>query len=1109
MSSKLIVGPIDKGYTTNRLPFNIDNDSFPKLINAYQWRGRVKRKRGTELLNRLARYFQEASIGVTGVSPWTINTIYSNYTPPVTHEPNASIVPNSIVITIDSVPQIIFTDDGDGTLSAVKVGVITNATQTNPCEITSNGHTLSTGDIVTIDGVVGMTELNGNTYTITVTGANTFTLDGEDATGFMAYISDGEWTSPSAANTGTINYLTGVIVLTHTAGPGIAASVIFAYYPTLPVMGLEDFILRTEEFIQKIGFDTKYAYNILPVVPYSMYSVSYYKNPPTNFYPGYIQKTVWTDVTWNGQDYQQFWSTNYEGAFWSTNGVEVPFDPTNVGMQYKFITGITIDQAGNGTSIPALATITITGHGLVVGDFVFINEVFFDSTGPTGIDGINFQTGYVVVVVDANNIQVEFPNAILTGTYVSDGIAQYLTNRSDITKDNIRWYDGDPTNGSIIAPGFLAGKGWVNFMPPLSQSTFSVGDAPAAQYYLVGAKVLTQFKDRLVIFGPIIQTSAAGSQIYLQDTVVYSQNGTPFYTASFFGDPVSADTVFNPILVPENQVASAASWFEDQTGFGGFIDSGLDEPINTIGSNEDVLILGFDTNEVRMVYTGNDIVPFNLFIINSELGATSTFSVINMDQGVITRGNRGYTITSQTASQRIDLANPDQVFQVQNTNNGTERFTAARDFLNEWVYFTYPPNQQDETQYRFPTETFLWNYRDNSWAIFKECYTTYGAFKLKTGFIWATVGLTYPTWSVWDDPWDSGNSTLLQESVIAGTPQGFVMLRTKGTGEGNSIAIQNISGNTITSPDHCLSNQDYIIISGATGTIGSEVNGKIFSVVNPTLNSFELNPALVNSGTYLGLGMIKKLYVPEIQTKQFPTSWGLSRKTRIGAQQYLLTKTANAQITVYIFLSTADESPFNFGKIVPEIEPENNALIYSSILYTCPESSNLGLTPANSNLQQLNLIGSNGESQNPQQQIWHRMNTSLIGDVVQIGFTLSDFQMRVLLEAGTPFEITGATQTSPCVLTIAAQPSAPFSSGTLVKITGVEGMVQLNFDESENNYYNVISSTTTTITIEVDASGFDAYTDDGEVIAVANPNATAEIELHAIIMDLTPSMMLS
>ncbi len=56
------------------------------------------------------------------------------------------------------------------------------------------------------------------------------------------------------------------------------------------------------------------------------------------------------------------------------------------------------------------------------------------------------------------------------------------------------------------------------------------------------------------------------------------------------------------------------------------------------------------------------------------------------------------------------------------------------------------------------------------------------------------------------------------------------------------------------------------------------------------------------------------------------------------------------------------------------------------MLFTCPESTNLGLTTANINLQMPTAI--------QQQQIWHRMNTSLIGDTVQIGFTLSDEQMR-------------------------------------------------------------------------------------------------------------------
>lgn len=68
---------------------------------------------------------------------------------------------------------------------------ITGATQANPCAITSAAHGYSTGDEIYIDGVVGMTQLNGQTVTITKTGANTYTLDGVDSTAYTAYSAGG------------------------------------------------------------------------------------------------------------------------------------------------------------------------------------------------------------------------------------------------------------------------------------------------------------------------------------------------------------------------------------------------------------------------------------------------------------------------------------------------------------------------------------------------------------------------------------------------------------------------------------------------------------------------------------------------------------------------------------------------------------------------------------------------------------------------------------------------------------------------------------------------------------------------------------------------------
>lgn len=887
--AKLIVRPIEKGLHTDKLAFNIDNDSFPVLVNAYEWRGRVKRKRGTSFLTRLTRFFNSLSTAYSTFTDIALVAGAANILTGYDLEPDGNIVPGSVIIT----------------------DVTTSTTYTDSL-------------------------MNG---------------------------------SLSGGAGGTINYATGAITIT--GGGTDVITVQFIYYPDLPCMALRDLNTSASIFPGTLGFDTTYSYNIPTTSPYRAYDVSFYKNPPNSTYPSYVQKTTVTSTSWNGQDYQQFWATNYQGAFWTTNGINVPFSVTNIGMQYKPIVSVTVISGGP----PATVTLRITTHGLVVGDFVFVNEVVTTT-------GINFQTGYVITVTDANNVIVEFPNATIA-TNGTGGIAQYLTNRSDITKDCLRWYDGDPTNGSSTNPVLNGNLGWVNFAPPLSQGSFGIEDQSPAQYYLVGAKMIVAFKDRLLFLGPVIQTSSAGSQVYLQDTIIYSQNGTPYYTASFTGPVNSATTQFTPILTPVNQSASPASYFEDQTGFGGFISAGISQPLLTSVSNEDVLLLGFSNRQTRLVYTGNDIVPFNFFSINSELGSASTFSAITLDRGALTVGPNGIIITSQTAAQRIDLAIPDNIFQFQLTNNGFSRVCAARDFINEWVFFTYSSNSNT---YVYPDQTLQYNYRDDTWAIHNECFTTYGSFRKLTGYTWATIGTIYPTWESWNDPWDAGESTLLQPQVIGGNQQGFVLVREEGTNEANSLYIQNISGSTVTSTNHCLNTGDYIVINSAIGTVASQVNGQIFSVGSPTTtDTFVLNPT-ISGGTYVGGGMIQRMYVPIIQTRQFPAAWEMARKTRIGVQQYLFTKTPNGQITLLIFLSMNGESAYNTGPLYPSDNSYNDSLVYSNILYTCPESINLGLTPAELNL---NLV--TGAAQG---QIWHRFNTSLLGDTIQIGFTLSDAQMR-------------------------------------------------------------------------------------------------------------------
>src|SRR6266478_5445087 len=101
----------------------IDNDSFPTLINAYQWRGRVKRKRGTSLLGRLKRFFNSASISysltstfalIAGAGNILVNTGWTLQT-------NGNIVPGTVTIT-DTTSGNVYTDNSLGILTGIPAG---------------------------------------------------------------------------------------------------------------------------------------------------------------------------------------------------------------------------------------------------------------------------------------------------------------------------------------------------------------------------------------------------------------------------------------------------------------------------------------------------------------------------------------------------------------------------------------------------------------------------------------------------------------------------------------------------------------------------------------------------------------------------------------------------------------------------------------------------------------------------------------------------------------------------------------------------------------------------------------------------------------------------
>ncbi len=410
----LFIGGNATGLVQDRENFLLPVDAYPTLENAFVWRERIKRKQGYQLLGRLRRVFTNISIGNSSASPWTFDILASQ---------------------------------------GVK-GIITNISNANPGVVTTNEpHNLVTGTLVTITGVTGMTQVNGNTYSIINTGANTFSI-GVDTSAYGVYVSGGLWansaeinasvqpasviitfggvtftdqgngtlTSVTLGNSGIINYQSGVITLTTTVGAGSAATATFNYYPTLPVMGIRTRDLASINIEMTVFFDTKYAYN---------FTASGF----VEFIPG----TVWT-----GSNSNFFWSTNYWVSsanvkiFWVTNFSGQTGDPIRYTNGQGSGTGAWVDFApsiGGGNFLEQCLCILPFRSRLVV----------FNT-----LEGPNLATS------------IQYPqrirwSAIGTPFTVSTAPLPVSTN-ADAWRDDIRGQGGYidiPTNEDIITVGFV------------------------------------------------------------------------------------------------------------------------------------------------------------------------------------------------------------------------------------------------------------------------------------------------------------------------------------------------------------------------------------------------------------------------------------------------------------------------------------------------------------------------------------------------------------------------------------------------------------------------------------------------------------------------------
>lgn len=526
----------------------------------------------------------------------------------------------------------------------------------------------------------------------------------------------------------------------------------------------------------------------------------------------FVPLTSVMPTEWSGTNYEFFFTTNYAGAFWATN--------SKPGLH-----GVTITGISNANPAVVTANNTYTNGQTVT----IINVTGFAPTVAT-TPTINGQT-FEIANVTPTTFELVGLDGTLYGAYSSGGLAlnSYV---SQPNQDGIRYY-GALTNGT----------GWANYNPPIDLNNA-----------LAGALLIFPYRGYLVFLNTT-EGNETGTFNY-GNRARWTQIGTPYYS-----EPVPS--------TPNPQTVDPFTARDDLFGRGGANDAPTQEVIIGAAFIRDILVVYFERSCWRLRFVNNAQNPFVWERINVELGASSTFSTIPFDKGLMAIGERGIVIADANDVARIDDTIPDQVFEIRIANNGMQRVNGIRTFRTKLNYWTLPSDSNPTGIY--PDGVLVYNYDTKSWATFDDCFTCFGYFYAFNDMTWADLT---QAWSVYDDiTWAGGDVSLGYENVLAGNQQGFVLnldgipknaQQNQNFQNGASLMINSITNGApgipaiFSSKDNNLPDGSWVVLSGIAGTTdenGVTLNGKSFKVVNPsndadtfTLQEYEVYDAGLASG---------------------------------------------------------------------------------------------------------------------------------------------------------------------------------------------------------------------------------------------------------------------
>lgn len=852
------------GFDQERQPWLLPEDAQDTLLDGFVYLGVWQKRPG----------YNGFAIGQKGEAPYTESRMVSLQAPIVQADNGTAVyvfaatpfIARGYATITGSNPAQSFTDDGLGRFLDATIN-ITNISSTNPAEVTTAlAHGYTTGDQVIITGVTGMYAINIPVpYTITVTSATTFTLDGIDATAlpYSPYVSGGTVQKVI----GSIDYTTGAITIVLPQIPIAASTVTLTYsiYSIYPVMGIANY-WPINDIREMITMDT-HNVNKYDEATNRMVDITtrVYTGNNSNFfswtnYPN-IDASARLLFVNNIDPIQQYSGGAVSDFIPALTSTETPFEaygtgdgtpgpfvhaeanppivPTSVLIQIK----VNNEAYGTGTGVAGPYVYTVANPTIVKGSITIT-----ESTGGKVVTDNSFGQlqgqGSGTVDYTSGFISVTFSSAVAVASNIT---ITYTTNAFNVTDNGLGTLQGQGT-GTV---DYTSGATSVTFLVNIPVTYDILVSYSTTASTLDTCLHIFQFKDRLVCLRTTEDTVVYPRRIRISG---FGQQGDDFRTTA---------TGAGLIDIPDQSWIMAAAF------------------------NRDDLIIFTEKSTWIMKYTGDDTVPFVIDKLDESRGSEAPFSGITYLNKTSTGSRRGLIITDGYKVERMDEKLPAYSFNDISQSFFNLCFAGTVD-QDRNHYLIHPSPGQVKSD-----RILVTNYEEENFAVYRIPLSCMGEFLESYEVTWNDL-FVYNSWDEMAQDYFTWNDFGFTKGLpfpVGGGHRGEIWRLNVENVEDNPQKIRNITLNSPTNLQITTDNNnyvygDYIYITGITGLSTSpggfplQLQGYITSVVDNYTFNLEV-PTMV-TGTYLYGGIAAKVIQFESTTKKLNPFVEQDQKIRIG-----------------------------------------------------------------------------------------------------------------------------------------------------------------------------------------------------------------------------------